>query len=219
MTEFDLDTNHGPLAATLKTNDSAHAALLFAHGAGADHKHVHMEALANAFATVGIATLRFNFPFKQQARHRVDSKDVSVECIVQAAKVLEERLDLPLFVGGHSFGGRMATHAAAQGLVDCHGLVLCSFPLHPAGKPGTQRAEHFKDIKLPMLFLSGTRDALAEPSLLQGEIEKHGSQCKLHWLDTADHSFKILKRTRKSEVDVYQESAQVAAEFTTAVID
>ncbi len=218
MKEFEFDTNHGSLSATLNASDSAQSALLLAHGAGADHKHAHMESLALAFANVGIATLRFNFPFKQQGRRRVDSKEVSVDCILHAANVLQEQLDLPMFVGGHSFGGRMATHAAAQGLIDCRGLILCSFPLHPAGKPGTERAAHFKDITEPMLFLSGTRDSLAESSLLKSEIEHYGNNLELHCLDTADHSFKILKRTRKSEIDVYQEASQVAARFTAALI-
>ncbi len=217
MTEFELSTDQGALSATLNVPESPNCVLLLAHGAGADHKHVHMESLSCAFANVGIATLRFNFPFKQKGGTRVDSTDVSVSCIVSAAEELKQRIDLPLFIGGHSFGGRMATHAAAGKLVECRGLVLCSFPLHPAGKPGIKRAAHFSNINVPVLFLSGDRDKLAEPALLEAQLPVL-KNAQLHWLSTADHSFKILKRTRLLEIDVYQEAAEAAATFTNTLL-
>jgi len=196
-TSFELPTATATLTATLVQPDKTVCSLVFAHGAGADHKHVHMESLAAAFASVGITTLRFNFPFKQNGGNRVDSKDVSVACIEAASEALLKRVNLPMFAGGHSFGGRMATHAAVTGMPDCKGLVLCSFPLHPAGKPGVERVAHFKDLKLPALFLNGNRDALSDTSLLEAEVKKLvNEKSRLHWLDTADHSFKILKRKR-----------------------
>ena len=216
MQEFEFESDHGSLSATLNMPVDADCCLLLAHGAGADHRHRHMQALAISFGDVGIATLRFNFPFKQQGRHRVDSKSVSTDCIVRATEVLREQTDLPLFIGGHSFGGRMATHAAAEGLIECTGLVLCSFPLHPAGKPGIARAKHLKEIDKPMLFLSGTRDGLAQKDLLTEVCSMPGTT--LHWLETADHSFSILKRKRDPLVDVYDEAAQAAGRFVAGII-
>ena len=199
MTELVINSDHGTLSATLSL----------------PHEHAHMEKLTSAFASVGIASLRFNFPFKEQGRNRVDSKSVSIDCIVSASATLQSQTQLPMFVGGHSFGGRMVTHAAADKALDCCGLVLCSFPLHPAGKPGIDRVAHFGDIRQPALFLSGTRDALADSNLLTDQVKKLSADAELHWLDTADHAFRILKRTRKSELDVYEEAANVAASFTS----
>jgi len=207
-----IKTDHAEVSATLNSPDKPHAALLLAHGAGADHLHTHMQSLADAFAVQGIAILRFNFPFKEAGRARVDSKAVSIDCILAATALLQSRFDLPLFVGGHSFGGRMATHAVAEQLVECAGMVLCSYPLHPSGKPAVDRAAHFASIKPPVLFLSGTRDALADSELLESQMANLAAPT-LHWLDTADHSYKILKRTRKNKADVYTEAANIADEF------
>lgn len=214
--ELSLDSDAGSLSATMIDAPGATHALLLAHGAGADHRHSHMDALANAFATHGISTLRFNFPFKQQGRNRVDSKAVSVDCIATAAQWLQQHSDLPMLLGGHSFGGRMATHAVADGQVDCTALILCSFPLHPAGKPATDRAQHLKELTQPMLFLSGTRDKLATPTLLEEEVNALGKRATIHWLDTGDHSFKILKRSRHRFVDIYTEAATAARNFLDA---
>jgi len=202
VTSFELSTSAATLTATLLQPASAVCSLVFAHGAGADHKHAHMESLA----------------FKQNGRNRVDSKDVSVDCILDASKTIREKIDLPMFIGGHSFGGRMATHAAVRGMSDCMGLILCSFPLHPAGKPGIERVAHFEALKLPALFLNGNRDTLAETALLEAEVKKLSHEhSRLHWLDTADHSFKILKRKRTG-IDVYEEAAGVAAEFVSSIL-
>lgn len=210
---FSLNTSVGELSATLNHPADASHILLLAHGAGADHTHAHMSSLAEAFAAQKIATLRFNFPFKQEGRNRVDSKSISISAIADAAAEIQNIVQLPLLAGGHSFGGRMATHAVAENQLTCKAIILCSFPLHGAGKPSTQRAAHLKDISVPMLFLSGTRDALADRSLLEQEIDKLSGGQSIHWLDTADHSFKILKRTRKSGIDVYSEAAVAAREF------
>lgn len=218
MSELRIETDHGALSATLNAPVDASCALLLAHGAGADYKHAHMEQLSLAFASVGIATLRFNFPFKEQGRSRVDSREVSIDCIVSAIESLRSAVDLPVFAGGHSFGGRVVTHAVAEKVVACEGLVLCSYPLHPAGKPGTDRALHFTDVVPPVLFLSGTRDALADQSLLKDAIKSLSGEVTLHWLDTADHSYKVLKRTRTSTLDVYEEAAGVAASFVAGVL-
>ena len=188
------------------------AACVLAHGAGAGMQHKNMQAIADAFERAGIATLRFNFPFIEAGRNRVDAKDVSTASIAAAYRALEQRCDLPLWLAGHSFGGRMATHAVLDEELPARGLILCSFPLHTAGKPGVQRAAHLGQIDLPMLFLNGTRDKLADAALLEGTVRglNHGH---LHWLDTADHGYKILKRTRKSTEDVFDEMARGARRF------
>jgi predicted alpha/beta-hydrolase family hydrolase len=215
--EFTLETESGPLSATLNQAESASHTLLLAHGAGADHQHHHMTSLANAFEAQRITTLRFNFPFKQHGRNRVDSKAVSVNCISAAATWLQTNHRQPLLIGGHSFGGRMATHAVAEHDIECTALVLCSFPLHPAGKPSTERAAHLKDISPPMIFLSGTRDKLADKNLLEAEVRKLNSSSRVHWLDTGDHSFNILKRSRNNAVEIYTEAAAEARTFIDAL--
>ncbi len=218
MRTFTINTRAGALSATLNSPASPHSTLLLAHGAGADHQHAHMQSLAEAFSAVGMATMRFNFPFKEAGKNGVDSIEVSTTVICDAAAELRRQYDLPLFAGGHSFGGRMVTHAVASGLLDCSGLILCSFPLHPAGKPGTQRAAHLGEVTVPMLCLNGTRDALADLSLLTCVMNSLDKHHQLHWLETADHSYKILKRSRPPEPGVYEEAAGVAEKFVTRLV-
>ena len=191
------------------------AALVLAHGAGAGMRHRQMQALADAFERHGVATLRFDFPFITAGKSRVDSPEVAAAKIAEAFAAARARSSLPIWVGGHSFGGRMASHAVASNLVSPAGLIFCSFPLHMPGKPATTRAAHLASISRPMLFLSGTRDALAERALLEGVVAALPT-AKLHWLDTADHGYKVLKRTRASAEDVFDEIGRVAREFVDA---
>lgn len=206
------------LSAELTRPDDADRLLVLAHGAGADFRHANMLGISEALARQGVASLRFNFPFTEEGRRRVDSQATSVACILAALDTaLEAAPDLPLFLGGHSYGGRMASHAMLEDTVPAvSGLVFCSFPLHPPKKPGTERAAHLPDIDLPMLFLSGTRDGLATPALLK-EVVAGIPRAELHWLDTADHGYKILKRSRQSEEDVFDELARVTAGFMRTV--
>lgn len=187
------------------------ATLVFGHGAGADMRHATMEAITQAFAAAGISTLRFNFPFKELGKSRVDSKDTAVATVAAALACAKDTCDGPYYLGGHSFGGRMATHAVVDLGLDVAGLIFGSFPLHLAGKPSTHRADHMDAIDAPMLFLSGTRDALAEPGLLTQVVDRLGAT--LRWLDTADHGYKVLKRTRTRTDDVFAEMAGYAREF------
>jgi predicted alpha/beta-hydrolase family hydrolase len=191
--------------------DDAVAAFVLAHGAGAGMRHRNMQSLADAFAAHGIATLRFDFPFIEAKRSRVDPPAVAIERIGAAFRSAAARTRLPLWLGGHSFGGRMASHAVAAGLAPA-GLVLLSFPLHAAGKPGTERAAHLATIRCPMLFLSGTRDALATPALLERVVGALPT-ATLHWLDTADHGYRVLQRARSGKGDVFDEIARVARAF------
>ena len=190
----------------------AAAALVLAHGAGAGMRHRQMQALADGFERHGLATLRFEFPFIEQGRSRVDSPDVATARVAEAVAAANERTDLPVWLGGHSFGGRMSSHAVAAGLVDPVGLIFCSFPLHMPGNPATTRAAHLGSVRSPMLFLSGTRDQLADGALLRGVVAGLPS-AELHWLDTADHGYRVLKRSRASSEDVFDEIARVARDF------
>lgn len=209
----------GRLSAELIRPEAADRLLVLAHGAGADFRHANMLGISQALAQQDVATLRFNFPFMEEGRRRVDAQATSVACILAAVETAAEAApDLPLFLGGHSYGGRMASHAVLEPSASpVSGLVFCSFPLHPPKKPGTDRAAHLPDITLPMLFLSGTRDAMATPELLTGLIDSLGGRARLHWLDTADHGYKVLKRTRQSAENVFDELARVAAGFMRSV--
>lgn len=195
--------------------EDAVAALVLAHGAGAGMRHASMEAIAAAFAQRGIATLRFDFPFMAEGRARVDPPAVATAAIAAAFAAARERTKLPIWLGGHSFGGRMASHAVLDRDVPAKGLVFCSFPLHMPGKPDTKRAQHLAAIPLPMLFLSGTRDELAERALLEPLVAAL-PRATLHWLDTADHGYRVQKRTRKSPEGVFDEMARVARAFIDA---
>ncbi len=201
--------------------DNPKALLVFAHGAGAGHVHKTMQALVEAFAANGIGSLRFNFPYMQAGRRRVDNQDIAVAAIVDACRFARSAFpQLPLLAGGHSFGGRMTTHALVdQGdaLADVNALILCSFPLHPPKKPSVQRAAHLGDVQRPMLFLSGTRDDLAGSELLC-RVTDELAHARVHWLETANHSYVVLKRTRQNPLDVFEEIGQQAGLFLAEVL-
>ncbi len=195
--------------------EDAVAALVLAHGAGAGMRHASLQAIADAFERRGIATLRFDFPYMAAGRSRVDSPAVATEAIAAAYAAATERTRLPVWVGGHSFGGRMASHAVVDRAVPAAGLIFCSFPLHMPGKPDTKRAQHLAAIRQPMLFLSGARDDLAERELLESVVRPLPA-ARLHWLDTADHGYRVLKRSRKRTDSVFAEMAEVARAFIDA---
>ena len=215
-TDFTLTLSEqtGAVDATLLRPTGATAVLVLAHGAGAGYRHAHMQQLAESFAAQGLATLRFNFPYMQAGKPRTDNLAVCIECFAAAIKAARQKVrGLPVLLGGHSFGGRMASHYLAEtGDTRVKGLICCSFPLHNPGKPETKRADHLGRISQPMLFLSGSRDAMAQATLLEPLISgiDHAS---LHWLDTGDHGFKILKRSRHSAEDIHTESARVALDW------
>ena len=166
-----------------------------AHGAGAGMDHSFMETLADALAKVGIATLRFNFPFMENKKGRPDSPAVAHRAIAAAIqKARELSPALPLFVSGKSFGGRMSSqYLAAHPDALVKGIVFYGFPLHPAGKPSTDRADHLKELKLPMLFLQGSKDTLATWELIKTVCDSL-RKATLVKLEGADHSFKAGKK-------------------------
>jgi len=191
------------------------AALVLAHGAGAGMRHASMQAIADAFERRGIATLRFDFPFMAAGRNRVDPPPVAAQAIAAAYAAAAERASLPIWLGGHSFGGRMASHAVLDRELPAAGLIFCSFPLHMPGKPDTKRAQHLGRIRQPMLFLSGTRDELAERALLEPLVESLPN-ATLHWLETADHGYRVQKRSRARQDSVFDEMAEAARAFVEA---
>ena len=188
--------------------------LLLAHGAGAGFEHAHMQALSNALLEVGIGSMRFNFPFTEQQRRRADSKPVAMAAIAAARDALSARVDGPVVLAGHSFGGRMATHAVAELGVESPALVLFSFPLHPPKKPSIERAAHLGEVNAPMLFVNGTRDALAERALLDGVAADLGAAARVVWLEGADHGFHVRKRDLAAGApEPYGAAAQAVSEF------
>ena len=206
-----LKLDNTSLSAIYSPAGEASAILVLAHGAGSGFDHAHMNALSDALNTAGISTLRFNFPFTEDGRRRVDNADVCIDAIAHAVATAKRLCpNLKLFIGGHSFGGRMSTHYAVDQPNTATGIILFSFPLHPGKKPAVKRAAHLGAIKQPVLFLSGDRDTLAEAALLES-VTNPLANAQLHWLETADHSYKILKRTRKSAEDIYAEAARVAS--------
>lgn len=204
----------GDVSALLIRPDNATHLLVLGHGASSNMRTPMMQSIAEALARQGIATFRYNFPYSENKRGR-DSNEVCVETIRSAVKAAHKAApDLPLLAGGHSFSGRMTTTAASEApLENVKGIVLFAFPLHPAGAPDTKRADHLANVTAPMLFLSGTRDALGELDLLKPTIKSLGKRATLHLLDTADHSFKIQKTKRASTEDVFDEMARVTTEW------
>ena len=194
---------------------NARCCLVLAHGAGAGMTHKHMEATAEGLAERGVAVLRFNFPYMEKGSKRPDSPAVA-EAAVRSAVVDADRRakSLPLFAGGRSFGGRMTSGAQAkEPLSNVSGLVFFAFPLHPAGKPGVDRAKHLNDVKIPMLFLSGSRDPLAELDLLKPTVRKLGTRAKLVLAEDADHSFHVPARTGRKDPEVFAELLDKATEW------
>lgn len=185
----------GSVSAELISPEKPTAILTLAHGAGAGMNHSFMVALANALAENSISSLRFNFPFTEQKKKRPDFPAVAHKTIEAALNTAHELFpDLPVFASGKSFGGRMSSQYLAKEMVEyVKGIIFYGFPLHPAGKPSVDRADHLKDIKIPMLFLQGTRDALAELNLIE-QVTASLKKAKLHLLEGADHAFKAGKQ-------------------------
>lgn len=216
---FQATQSSGQVGALFLRPKNASALLLLAHGAGADMRHHFMEDLSRELATQGIATLRYNFPYTEKGLRRPDPKPVLLTTVRSAVAFAATLADeLPLFAGGKSMGGRMTSLAASEEtLPGVKGLVFVGFPLHPAGEPSSERAEHLSKITLPMLFLQGTRDALADLSLLKPVCRKAGKRATLFVVEGADHSFRVPKRTGKSGDDVLRELAAQIASWSKAV--
>ncbi len=193
----------------------AKAVLVLAHGAGAGMTHKHMAATSDGLAERGIATLRYNFPYMERGSKRPDNPPVAQAAtraaITDAAKLAG---DLPLFAGGRSFGARMTSQAqSTDPLTKVKGLVFFAFPLHPPGKPGTDRADHLAAVKVPMLFLQGTNDEFADLDLLQSTVKKLGKRGKLVLAQYADHSFHAPAKSGRKDPEVLAEILDAAHDW------
>lgn len=194
----------------------ARSLFVMAHGAGAGMRHPFMVAMAERLAAVGVGTLRFQFPYMEQGRRRPDPSHLlqaTVRSVIAAA--VEQWPDLPLLAGGKSMGGRMTSQAQAdEALPRVSGLVFIGFPLHPASSPGDRRAEHLERVDAPMLFLQGDRDALARLDLVRPVCRRLGKRATLHVVEGADHGFKVLKRSGRTDSEVQEEMASKIAEWS-----
>ncbi len=209
--KFIATQEKGEVSSLLIRPEGSSWLLVLGHGASTTMRHPTLQTIAERLADIKIATFRYQFPYMERGGGGRESQAVALATVRSAVAAAREAAnELSLLVGGHSYSGRMSSLAAAEApLEGVRGLVFFSFPLHPAGKPGTERANHLVDVTVPMLFLSGTRDKLAELSLLSPVCENLGDKATLHLLDTADHGFKVLKRSRKTAEDVFVEMARV----------
>lgn len=209
----------GQVSALLNRPSQARACFVFAHGAGAGMTHSFMETVAGGLCERGVATLRYQFPYMEIGSKRPDPPAIA-HAAVRAAVAEAGRScpGLPLIAGGKSFGGRMTSQAqAAAPLAGVRGLAFLGFPLHPAGKPSSDRAKHLADVQVPMLFLQGTRDNLAEVALLEPVVRSLGPSATLHLVDGADHSFHVLARSGRNDRDALREILDAFAGWIDAI--
>jgi uncharacterized protein len=215
------------MSALAKTDDGllvrphdARLLYVLAHGAGAGMRHYFLAQAADVFAARGIATYRYEFPYMQDGKNRPDPPGVAQAAVRKAvAAAARVAPGLPIIAGGKSFGGRMTSQAqASQPIPGVLGLVFLGFPLHAPGRPGTDRAEHLTSVDVPMLFLQGTRDEFAQFDLLQGVVKGLGDRATLHQIEEGDHSFKVPKRTGKTESDVMNELAETIQQWAGAAL-
>lgn len=208
----------GKVSGLLVRPKEAAVCYVLAHGAGAGMTHPFMEAIAVELAARGVATFRYQFPYMEKKSRRPDPPKIAEACVRAAvAEAARLALDLPLIAGGKSFGGRMTSQAQATvPLPGVRGLVFLGFPLHPAGKPSDARGEHLSRVRVPMLFLQGTRDKLAELSLLRPRCRQ--LRAKLHEIGEADHSFHVPARTGRKDADVLAEMAETIAGWAGQVL-
>jgi predicted alpha/beta-hydrolase family hydrolase len=208
-----------PLSAILMKPARARACFVFAHGAGAGMSHPFMEQIAAALYARGMATLRYQFPFMEKGSKRPDQPAVAHAAVRAAVAEARRRCrGVPLVAGGKSFGGRMTSQAQAVAPLDgVQGLAFFGFPLHPSGRPSVARAEHLSDIRIPMLFIQGTRDKLAEPGLLAPVLKTLGRKASAHMVDQADHAFHVPARSGRNDGDVLTDIADGFARWTARI--
>jgi predicted alpha/beta-hydrolase family hydrolase len=220
MAALRIRVGDDSVSALLIRPADARALYVFAHGAGAGMNHKSMVSNAEGLAARGIATLRYQFPYMEKGSKRVDPPKIA-HAAVRAAVAEAAGLapDLPLFAGGRSFGGRMTSQAQAdEPLPGVRGLAFLGFPLHPAGKPGTERAEHLSRVQIPMLFVSGERDALAEMELLKPVVARLGDHAALHVVAAADHSLRVPAKSGRTPAEAEAEALDATAEWMIALI-
>ena len=218
--ELKIPINEYPdgLSARWYLPENAFAQVLMTHGAGAPMQHPFMSNSASLLAEMGLAVLQYNFIYMEKGSGRPDPQKRTVSSILQAIEFQQSLSDLPLFIGGKSYGGRMCSWAIAEGTeLSVKGLIYWGFPLHAPGRPSSERADHLKSIQIPMLFLQGTRDKLADLELLKPVISQTRSG-ELFTIEEGDHSFKVPKRSGKSNEEVLEELANKVIDWTKSVI-
>lgn len=204
------------VSALLQLPANAHACYVLGHGAGAGMEHPFMAAIAAELAAAGVATLRYQFPYMERGSRRPDPPQLCHAAVRAAVhEAARAAPNVPLFAGGKSFGGRMTSQAqAASALPNVHGLIFLGFPLHPAGKPSADRAKHLFDVQIPMLFLQGTRDELADLTLLEPLVQQLGERATLKRFEHADHSFHVPARSGRTDAEIRGELVQAIATWT-----
>ena len=215
MEELRIPVGDASVSALLIRPPDAKALYLFAHGAGAGMTHRSMTSNAEGLATRGIATLRFQFPYMEKGSKRPDPPRIAHAAVRAAAEEAARAApDLPLFAGGRSFGGRMTSQAQAEApLPGVRGLAFIGFPLHPAGKPAVDRADHLARVEVPMLFVSGARNSLAETALLVPVVAGLGDRAKLRLIAEADHSLKVPAKSGRTPAEAEGEALDAIADW------
>jgi predicted alpha/beta-hydrolase family hydrolase len=205
----------GPVSGLLMRPSDAQVCLVLAHGAGAGMRHRFMDAVSKKLAELGVATLRYQFPYMEKRVKRPDSAPVLTDTVRAAIAAAKKHAgDLRLFAGGKSMGGRMTSLAAAKEPLDgVRGLVFFGFPLHAAGTPGVERSNHLADVRTPMLFLQGSRDSLADLKLLKPLCKRLGTKAELFVIEGGDHSFHVPKSSGRSDEDVLDAVVKKAADW------
>ena len=210
----------GRVSALLMRPDEARWLLVFGHGAGAGMRHRFMQGISARLAATRVATFRYQFPYMEAGSRRPDARATllaTVRAAVDAAR--EAAPDLPLLAGGKSMGGRMTSLAAAEAVLPgVRGLVFFGFPLHPAGRPSTERANHLERVDLPLLFFQGERDQLAALDLLRPLCARLGARAPLHVVPTADHGFHVLKSSGRSDAEVLDDLARMTAAWAATLL-
>ena len=217
---FDVPEAEGQVSALLRIPKDATVVYVLGHGAGAGMRHAFLEEIADLLSSRGVGTFRYQFPYMEARKGRPDRHRVLHGAVRAAIAIaLREAHGLPLIAGGKSMGGRMTSLVqAAEAQPGIVGLVFLGFPLHAPGRPGSERGEHLHDVTNPMLFLQGTRDSLADLSLLTPLVEDLGSRATLHIVEGGDHSFKVLKRSGRTREEVFGELADTIQEWSAALL-
>ena len=217
--QFTPTERAGAVSALLLRPASARALLVLGHGAGAGMRHPFMQTVAEQLAAQKIATFRYQFPYMEKGKKSPDSQTTLRATIVSAVEAAKKvARGLPLLAGGKSMGGRLTSLVAAEGhLPDVQGLIFFGFPLHAAGKPSSQRGAHLAEVNVPMLFLQGTRDRLAELDLIRPLCRGLGKRATLHSVEGGDHSFHVPKRSGRTDEDVQNELAETVGAWVSGL--
>ncbi len=218
---FKIEGTSARVSGLLLKPRDAIALYVLAHGAGAGMRHSFLTAMAERLGERGIATLRYQFPYMEEGRRYPNPAPLLQATVRSAVHVASEMASgLPLVAGGKSLGGRMTSRAAVEKpLPGVRGLVFLGFPLHAPGKPGVDRADHLAGVEHPMLFLQGTRDALAQRDLIESMVAGLGPRGTLHFVEGGDHSFNVRRRSDRDSADVLDELLRTTGEWVTRLTD